>query len=213
MQGDGVRFRNQGELLNLQNLGRSFYAKTNLNAGSILQKVDLIYRMPRVGISVDSISNYLGKQIYADIKEGMAITESVFKVSEYKASEINSRLKRKFNSKVLLPSRLHDLEKIRDSFRFTNFELHLSFQELNKEIDLFLFMPDDTYSIHLPDYINPTTLIDPFSTDRSIQRESISILETTVELATNISSLTGKRVPIVASLSQYTNVEEFFANI
>ena len=51
LKGDGKRVPNQGELLNMQNLGRSFYSKRDIQIGEKIDKKDFAYLSPKIGFS------------------------------------------------------------------------------------------------------------------------------------------------------------------
>jgi len=106
---------------------------------------------------------------------------------------------------------LHDYKKMESMFPIGAFEFHLSFDEVLSDIDITNINPDNKYSIHLPDYINPTQLIDPFSKDDSQKKDSLKILDRTVEFAKELQELTGEKVPVVGSFSiVHSDKERFF---
>ena len=61
LSGDQPRQPNQGELLNRQNLGRSFFAAKELSIGHILEIEDLVYRSPNVGLNRLDIDQFMAK--------------------------------------------------------------------------------------------------------------------------------------------------------
>ncbi len=196
--GDGGRIPNQGELLNRQNLGRSYFAKDFIAAGSILKITDLMYRSPNIGINKITINDFLGKPIQTNLEKGAPITESVFIKDVRLPKGIVEKAK---NIGLALPVRLHDLKGIEEQFPIGAFEFHLSFQEVLSEIDYSVINPSNRYSVHLPDYINSRQLMDPFSADDNQRKLSINVLERTVLFAKRLQDLTGKKVPIVGSFS------------
>ena len=79
------------------------------------------------------------------------------------------------------------------------------------EIDISKIDSTNRYSIHLPDYINSTQLMDPFSPDPEQKSQSLHILERTVELAQRLQELTNRLVPVVGSFSVvHHSREDFF---
>ena len=99
-------------------------------------------------------------------------------------------------------------------FPIGSFEFHLSFDEVLSDIDITNINPDNKYSIHLPDYINPTQLIDPFSNDDSQKKDSLKILDRTVKFAKELQELTGEKVPVVGSFSiVHSDRERFFEDL
>jgi sialic acid synthase SpsE len=198
LDGDGPRVANQGERMNLQNLGRSYHIIKPIQAGSLLLDDAVSYRSPATGIGKDQIKHFFGKKLLREGCVGQPLSESLFAVAPELTREQIEFLNKK---KVSLPARFHDLPKLRETFPIQNFEMHLSYTELSSQIDESLFSAGERYSIHLPDYISSTELINPFSKNISIKERSVKIYENTLALATHLSKLTGVRVPLVSSLS------------
>lgn len=210
LEGDGPRVANQGEKMNLQNLGRSYHIIKPIQAGTVLVDNAISYRSPATGIGVNQIKNFYGKKLVREGCVGQPLSESLFSVTPDMTSDQIEFLDVK---KVSLPARFHDLPKLRSAFPIRNFEMHLSYTELSTEIDESLFRASERYSIHLPDYISSTELINPFSKNRSIRERSLKIFENTLALATHLFELTGVRVPLVSSLSVVDNgIENFYIN-
>jgi N-acetylneuraminate synthase len=208
LAGDGPRVPNQGELLNRQNLGRSFFAARDLPVGHVLSPQDLVYRSPNVGLNRLDIDRCLGRSLKQSVPEGSSLARSVF---EDKATLPDRVIAFARKTGLALPVRLHDLDAMQTQFPIGAFEFHLSFTEVLSDIDVSGFNPGNRYSIHLPDYINSTQLMDPFSPDADQRSTSIHILERTVDLAERLQALTKTDVPVVGSFSVvHRSREEFF---
>jgi sialic acid synthase SpsE len=210
LDGNGPRVANQGERINLQNLGRSYHIIKPIKAGSVLLDDAISYRSPATGIGMNQIKHFFGKKLVREGFIGQPLSESLFAITPELTTDQIEFLNEK---KVSLPARFHDLLKIRKSFPIQNFEMHLSYTELSSQIDESLFRASERYSIHLPDYISSTELINPFSKNESIRERSIKIFESTFALATHLFELTGVRVPLVSSLSVVDDgIENFYKN-
>lgn len=208
LAGDGARVPNQGELLNRQNLGRSYFAVGDLNVGHVLAPQDLAYRSPNVGLNRLDIESYLGRPLMQPVAKGASLVRSMFEEKAPLSERVIAFARR---ASLALPVRLHDLDAMQRQFPIGAFEFHLSFSEVLSEIDVSRFDPTNRYSIHLPDYINSTQLMDPFSPDAVQRARSMRILERTVELAERLQALTGAKVPVVGSFSVvHKSREEFF---
>lgn len=206
--GNGPRVPNQGELLNRQNIGRSFYADGNLPIGHILSQNDVSYRAPNVGLNSLDIDKFLGKPLIQPVAHGTSLVPSMF-TKRTRLSERVTNFAR--NAELSLPVRLHDLSTMQAQFPIGAFEFHLSFGEVLSEIDLSTLDRLNRYSIHLPDYINSKQLIDPFSKSNAQREESRVIIERTVQLSERIQDLTGHNVPIVGSFSAvHLSRDDFF---
>ena len=214
--GNGPRIPNQGELLNKQNLGRSFYAKNKLTKGTLINLDDFEYRNPQTGLGFDAVNGIAGTPLTTDISQGeplstVHLTNEITNVSD-------EALQTARNSRISLPVRLSDYPIISSLLPVGSYEFHLSYKEVASDLKKFELDPDHRYSVHLPDYIDSTTLIDPFSEDLKIQEKSKECIRRVIEFAEQISETTGHSVPIVASLaginmerkSFYPRVQELF---
>tara|TARA_B100000787_G_scaffold152285_1_gene125844 strand:- start:363 stop:2189 length:1827 start_codon:yes stop_codon:yes gene_type:complete len=209
--GNSPRVANQGELLNRQNLGRSYYAINNFVKGHVLEISDLEYRSPHTGLDKTNIEKYICKPLQANISKNEVVTKGIFNKITPISDKVISIAKK---MKLSLPVRLHDYEKMESMFPIGAFEFHLSFDEVSSEIDLTKISPDNKYSIHLPDYINPTQLMDPFSEDNKQKDASLALLDKTVKFAEKLQALTGVKVPIVGSFSVvHTDREDFYEKL
>lgn len=210
LAGNSPRVVNQGELLNRQNLGRSFYVTSNYAKGDMIKLSDLEYHSPQTGLDKTNIEEYICKPLQQDISKGQVVSKGLFSKIKPISSNIIDIAK---EMKLSIPVRLHDYEKMKRLLPIGAYEFHLSFDEVLSEIDFSIISPDNLYSIHLPDYINPTKLIDPFSKDNEQKKISINILERTVNFAEKLQDLIGAKVPIVGSFSVVnSDREDYFEN-
>ncbi len=196
--GNTNRAPNQGELLNRQNLGRSYFAFSDLPCGHILKQQDIVYRSPNIGIDKTDINDYLSMPIRRNVNKGAPITKSTFGENNGLSERV---IEFSRQSNLSLPIRFHDMKKMELLFPIGAFEFHLSYGEVLSDIDIGIVNPKNRYSIHLPDYANSTQLMDPFSKDLELRNSSLKIIEHTVELAEKLQNLTGLEVPIVGSFS------------
>ena len=201
LKGDTKRSLNSGELINKQNLGRSPYSKKLIKKGEFLSESDFIWRSPQVGLSYENIKTFIKNPSIKEIKKDEAICIHHFQNN--KKDLINSKLIDEY--KISLPVRLHDKKSIEKEVRKTSQELHLSFKEtlssdLLKEEN---FSKDIQYSIHLPDYIDSNTILDPFSENSYIKSKSNLIIDNCIKLSNLLNQLTKKEIPIVGSFSTF----------
>ena len=208
LSGDGPRVPNQGEMLNLQNLGRSYYAKASISEGEVITLDKLSFRSPRVGLGRNEMQAYLGKQAIRAVKSGEVVSRSAFEKTSLVPDAAIDFARRK---KIGIPVRLHDLAGIERKFPVGSYEFHLSFGEVLSGLDAKSYKAGNNYSIHLPDYISSTQLMDPFSGDAVQAAGSLAILQRTVDFAHALQDLTGKPVPVVGSFSVvHHDLAEFY---
>tara|TARA_B100000767_G_C19749843_1_gene530251 strand:- start:391 stop:2199 length:1809 start_codon:yes stop_codon:yes gene_type:complete len=211
VKGIGPKMLNQGELLNKQNLGRSFYAQTDFNVGDTVKTNALRYASPATGLMAEDIENYISLPIIRDVTAGEVMVKSMFV-----QPNVIGQLERRFciDNNVALPVRLHDVELIRSAFGVENYEYHLSYSEVDNGLDEVNILSNEKYSIHLPDYIGALHLIDPFGQD-DIRQRSLFIINSVNNFAKKIEDKTGKCCPIVGSFSVvgHNGKDEFYQNI
>jgi N-acetylneuraminate synthase len=72
---------NQGEILNMQNLGTGLYSNKDILTGSSVTLSDFQIKAPRVGLSVgDFLSKYSNRKVTMDIVKGQALEKRSFKI-------------------------------------------------------------------------------------------------------------------------------------
>lgn len=207
---------NQGEILNVRNLGTSLYSSTNLQKGSIVHKKNIIEKSPAIGLTMSEFLELKSRVLLKPLIKGESLLKGHF-VDLH--NEINVKNIDFANKKRLsLPVRLHDFEAIANKFKFNYYELHLSYKELKSLSDngfeklLSTIKKSYTVSIHLPDYISKDELISPFSNTIKIKKESRNIIDCCVRLAKDIELKTKKQSLILGSFSmnEFDNKDEFY---
>lgn len=209
-KGYGPRELNQGEKLNKQNLGRSFYLSLDYKSGEVINKSDLTYSSPAIGLGINEIDNYIKKPLIKDVKKDEVITKSHFEELN-KIGTIENEFCKK--NKISLPVRVHDFEAIRSDFSISNYEFHLSYTEVDEGLNNIKIYKDDNYSIHLPDYISPNDIIDPFG-ESQINLRSKKIIDSVINFGKKIQDISGNSCPIVGSFSYVSDSDDnFYYNI
>lgn len=210
LSGNSKREINQGELINLQNLSKSFFAKRPVNSGEPFDLIDFEYKHPRVGLSMADVQTLLGKKLVQFCKQGAALTEAHFR----SPTEISSDLIELCNSKkISLPIRLHDYEEIQDKFRIENFELHLSSADVTNLAKFNKISNRHSFTIHLPDYQDSTRLLNPFTDEFKNKKESIDIIRKVKNFASKLSKVQNDKVIVVASFSpRDASLSDFYKN-
>lgn len=212
IQGDGTRHVNQGELINMQNLGSSLYAMRDIAAGEQVDLSNCEIRAPKKGLTLSDLEKMEVCRAQRPVRSGSAIAALHFSAPKPPLCQDL----RVFcdESEVSLPIRLHDAESIQERFPIQNFELHLSYGEVeffktSKVEFLSKFRKDKKYSIHLPDYIGGNRLINPLSQDPSIHTDSRETVATCVAIARELELVVGAKVPVVGSFSRLLPAGKF----
>ena len=207
LSGNVPRELNAGELINLQNLGRSPYLLHSFNEGKIISENDIVWRSPQVGLDKNEFKGLIKVPIKKSIEVGEPLCKHHYENNDNEYQYEHSWLNDK---KISLPSRIHDSDIIYKQTSIVYQELHLSFKEVLSED---LLNPKNysnllKYSIHLPDYIDSNTIIDPFSQDSEIRNLSIKIVRNCLNLSLYLYDLTGEVIPIVGSFSKRHSSKE-----
>ncbi len=208
LAGNGPRVPNQGELLNLQNLGRSFYAAGEIAAGDVVTADKVVLRAPRTGLGQEESDLVLGQRALRPVQSGSVIDRSVFEKPVTVSPDAIDFARRK---KLSLPVRFHDFEALSTRIPLGSYEFHLTFGDVERSIDINAFDKANRYSVHLPDYVSPTLLMDPFAPDEGQRKASQHVLERTIAFAKALQNRTGRNVPIVGSFSVvHGSLDTFF---
>jgi len=199
---------NQGEILNMQNLGTGLYSKVDVSSGAEVNIDDFVVRAPRKGVSLGEFKlEFTGKILTKDVRAGEALSSNHFK-DAVSLTEDDTQFASKHG--LVIPVRLHDVDVIRNNVPAAGYEFHLSYTEaLSGELlNAGREQPTDyRYSIHLPDYIPDNRILDPISDDLSVRGVSRKIISNVREMALLLSDKTGFSVPIVGSFSQLCGLE------
>lgn len=192
---------NQGEIQNLKDLGSGYYYDQNYTADSFVPIAKLTVKSPCRGVRVGSITDF---KITHNVMKGSPVVEDDLRPNQ--AAAVILDFDKLSSRRISLPVRFHDYCKIIDKFDLRNFEFHMSFQDVSrigelKETLLAKLSPEQEFSIHLPDYISSSALIDPFSKDIQIKSSSCKIIKECVAFAHFFEDFTSKRCPIVGSFS------------
>ena len=205
--GNSARLLNQGEIINRQNLGKSYFAMNDIAEGHVLNKQDFYYNYPQIGLSKQEFSSYEGRQLIQSCKKGQPITQSHFtELPELSKSTISyCEIK-----KVSLPIRFHDYPEIASRFPISRFELHLSRNDIN---NLNAFKPlssSHNFTIHLPDYQSTTQLLDPFSDVADEKIKANKIINDIKKFAIQLSKKQVEQITVVGSFSLISTSKNLF---
>lgn len=206
-EGNKPRELNQGELINKQNLGRCAVVSKDFKKGEVIDEKNISFLSPNIGLDYNSFEYYSSKKLIKKIKKGDVLLKSHF---EKKIKLTDNEIDFCIEKNISLPVRLHDLNEIEKEIPIKNFEFHLSYKELDNGLNENILNRNCKYTIHLPDYINPTQLINPFSLDKAQKIRSNDLIEKSFKMARQISDYTKKQVLIVGSLSVVDNDQKTF---
>ena len=176
-----------------------------MKKGEKLNFSEIELKAPRLGLSKNEIQFIKNKKLIANINKNEPVLLSSFKDTKYIFNE--KKINFLIDKKISLPFRFHDAIAMHKNFPTKYNEWHLSYDEVKmyykKKIKIEEFIDKRReYTLHLPDYINKNNLLDPFSNNIVIRKESFNVIYTTIKIAKQINELTKKKIKIVGSFSQ-----------
>jgi sialic acid synthase SpsE/endonuclease IV len=195
---------NQGEIINLQNLGSSYIFNRDIKKGEVLNKKFLKLSQPKVGIDDLTIDKYLGLRIKRDITKNTPLTSNCFykdRLNKNHLSFINSK-------KISIPIRPHDYHELINEINSNYYELHLSYKDantfnkrsLNKD-----FIKKNYFSVHAPDYIDENNILDLFSKNQKIKKKSLRLLKKCIQICKYINDISKFDTKLIVSISSNNN--------
>tara|TARA_B100000579_G_scaffold396840_1_gene375961 strand:- start:971 stop:2848 length:1878 start_codon:yes stop_codon:yes gene_type:complete len=192
---------NQGEILNIQNLGSSYVFNRDVCSGAILKKKFLTLSQPKIGIDDLSLHKYLGTKIKKNVKKKTPLTSDLFnelKLSKKHLLFINKK-------KLSIPIRPHDYIKLNQEIMGKYYELHLSYKDVNsfkKNSIKINFLKNNLFSVHCPDYVDENNILNLFSKNKTVKKRSLQILKKCIEICKYISSANQKETKLIISISK-----------
>lgn len=207
--GSERRIVNQGERINLQNLGRSFYARDDYCQGETVGLTEFDLRSPAVGVPRSFVEPRLS--------EGLVLETPLCKGASLGWQHVAGPQKLKDGAvqfanekRIGIPVRPLDIQELHYKIPVGHLELHLSYGDVAGRIDDLLLPDIASLSIHLPDYASSTQLLDPFSADMVLRSNSKAIVMRCVELGRRAAESLEFPVQIVGSFSQSCEDRDLF---
>jgi N-acetylneuraminate synthase len=195
------RHINQGEKINLQNLGKSAYANKNIDINKKINLKDISFLSPKVSLEKYEILKYLKIKNKKFLKKGDEIThENFFNTKKF------NKYSRKFcnNKNISLPIRPLDYKLIDRIFNIKNYEFHLSFNDVLKfdfkKIDK-IFLANKKFTVHGPDYCDSNNILDIYSKNKSIKNKSYVVFNKCIQICKFLQKISEKQVFLIQSFS------------
>lgn len=200
--GDGLeRTISQGEMINRENLAKSLVASTDLAKGTIIEPHHLKVRSPGQGLSAQNYEKILGRTVQRDMLE-----EDYFYPSDLQDTKVEPK-SYSFNRPWGVPVRYHDFNEYNSKISPDCFEFHLSYSDLDLNIDEFLM---DEYKcgfvVHAPELFSEGRLMDLASPDEEYRQYSVQETQRVIEITRSLKSYfpATKRPMIVANVGGFT---------
>jgi len=169
----GQTFRNlsQGEVINRETLGKSLWVNVELKKGDIIKEEMIDVKSPGSGLQPNMKKKLIGKVCGRDMKAG-----DVFHLSDVEGNTCTAR-DYKFNIPFGIPVRYHDFKLFQNTSNFDVFEFHLSYKDLEADLDAYLEHNSKLdLIVHSPELFAGDHILDLCSTDDDYRNLSIKCL-------------------------------------
>jgi N-acetylneuraminate synthase len=200
--GDGIeRAISQGEMINRENLAKSLVASKDLAKGTVIEPQHLSVLSPGQGLSAQNYEKLLGRTVQRDMLE-----EEYFYPSDLQDRRIEPK-SYKFNRPWGVPVRYHDFAEYNSKISPDVFEFHLSYSDLDLNIDEFLNGEYECgFVVHAPELFSGSRLMDLASPDEEYRRYSIMETQRVVDITRSLKKYFPRtaRPMIVANIGGFT---------
>ena len=200
--GDGVeRTISQGEMINRENLSKSLVASTDLAKGTIIEPQHLKVLSPGQGLSAQNYEKLLGRTVQREMRE-----EDYFYPSDLQDARVepkNYSFKRPWG----VPVRYHDFREYNSKINPDCFEFHLSYSDLELNIDEFLTGKYDCgFVVHAPELFAGSRLMDLASPDEEYRQYSVRETQRVIDITRSLKKYfpATERPMIVANVGGFT---------
>lgn len=167
------RTLSQGTMLNRDNLGKSITLSKNVVPGDILGLNNLEIKAPGQGLSPKYLKNLIGKEIgVSKIKGEFVYLTDLGKQDKWVP------LTRSATSWGI-PVRPHDVEIFHSQFDAPVYEFHISYKDLDRDIDFksFSFLRNKKIIVHAPELFASSRLLNLCAQDSAERELSIENLQ------------------------------------
>lgn len=171
--GDGdAREVSQGELMNRETLGKSLFINTELKIGELI-RVDMVeVRSPGRGLQPNRKAEVVGKPARRNLRRGDVLYPSDL------GEETSRPRPYRFNRPFGVPVRYHDIRTLAGLSNFDLLEFHLSYKDLEVDLDEFFDRPlDMDLVVHAPELFAGDHVLDLCSPDPAYRAASIERLQ------------------------------------
>ena len=200
--GEGFeRSISQGEMINRENLAKSLVASVDLAKGTVIEPQHLKVLSPGQGLSAQNYENLLGRIVQRDMLE-----EEYFYPSDLQDTRLEPR-SYKFNRPWGVPVRYHDFAEYEAKINPDIFEFHLSYSDLDLNIDEFLSEEYHCdFVVHAPELFSGSRLMDLASPDGDYRQHSVRETQRVIDITRSLKKYfpTTERPMIVANVGGFT---------
>lgn len=201
----GERTISQGEMINRENLSKSLVASKKLISGDTIKKGDVKVLSPGQGLSPQFYDELIGKKLKHDMQE-----EDYFFMSDISSVEYEPK-DYKFQRPWGVPVRYHDFEEYRKRINPDIYEFHLSYTDLNLDINKYLKKEYPSgFVVHAPELFEESMLMDLASPDEKYRKKSIKETQKVINITRELNNFFPSTVKplIVANVGGFSMDEK-----
>ncbi|MBL1209490.1 N-acetylneuraminate synthase family protein [Geminocystis sp. GBBB08] len=167
----------QGELMNRETLAKSLVINCDVKSGDIITESMIEVKSPGKGLQPNRKKELIGKPAKRDLKTG-----DFFYPSDLEQERVKPR-NYKFKRPWGLPVRYHDFKNLLNKTNPDLLEFHLSYKDLEQDIDQFFDHPYDLdLVVHAPELFAGDHLLNLCSTDTSYRQRSIEEMQRVIDI-------------------------------
>lgn len=174
----------QGEMINREVLGKSLVARCDIQQGEIITEDMIDVRSPGQGLPPYRKRDLIGKQSPRTIKKG-----DFFFMSDLDESKKVVARRYRFNRPFGVPVRFHDVERMSGLSNFDLLEFHLSYKDLDVDIEEYIKAPIDVeLVVHSPELFAGDHIMDLCSKDEGYRTRSIAELRRVIDITRKLKT-------------------------
>lgn len=167
----------QGEMMNREVLAKSLVINRDLAAGQKITAEMIETRSPGKGLPPYRKADLIDRIAHHDFKAG-----DFFYPSDIDAEPTKPRPYR-FSRPFGIPVRYHDLETLASKSNFDLLEFHLSYKDVDEDLEKFFKTPlDMDFAVHSPELFSGDHIMDLCSPDADYRARSIAELQRVVDV-------------------------------
>jgi N-acetylneuraminate synthase len=188
-------------MINRVNVAESLGASEDLAKGTVIEPQHLIVMRPGQGLSAQNYVKLLGRTVQRDMLE-----EDYFYPSDLQDSRVEPKWY-SLNRPWGVPVRYHDFNDYNSKISPDCFEFHLSYSDLDLNIDEFLMGEYKCgFVVHAPELFSGSRLMDLASPDEEYRQYSVRETQRVIEITRSLKKYfpATERPMIVANVGGFT---------
>lgn len=195
------RVLSQGEMINRENLGKSLVAARTLPTGTVVTANDIKVLSPGQGLSPQKYEELLGITLNRDIE-----FEDYFFLTDI--TNENPEIRNySFQHPWGIPVRYHDFDKYTNLIKPDMFEFHLSYSDMELDIDKYLSGTYDFgFAVHAPELFKGSHLMDLATPDVAYREISMAETQKVIDITRKLKKYFPKeeRPKIIANIGGFS---------